>query len=153
MRGAGGRALLGRGILSRLGELREPGRMEAFLLYAGQGPGPVVIHRGRVQDEAGFTSECFTLGVDGELLYRGVGPADPESGVEPVELVVPLRVEGDFEKVGYDSVTGLHEAVMSEGFFDSLAYRLGRGGRVGYGDVYALDVDVELRESRRLRLR
>ena len=151
-----GRELLGRGILSRLAELREPGRMEAFLLYMGKGLEPVVIHRRRVLGPAGGSEryvERFTLGVDGILYYDRFGPGDWEPDLERGGLGVPLRVEGDFGELDYESVADLHGVVMRGAFFDELAYRLDRDGRVGYGDVYRLDPEEELRVSRRLRLR
>lgn len=147
------RRLLGRAILSVLSELREPGRMEAFLLYLGKEHEPLVIHRRQTRNEDGdYIQERFTLDTNGLLHYEWNGPGRSESGRGLDELGVSLRVEKDFSGLDYESVRTLHEVVTREDFFDLVAYRIDRDGRVGYGDGYALDPDVESRKSRRARL-
>ena len=147
------RQLLGRGILSVLAELREPGRMEAFLLYLGREHGPVVIHRRQTRSgDDDPIQERFTLDANGVLHYEWIGPERGESSQGLDELGVPLRVEEDFAGLDYEAVRDLHGVVTREDFFDLVAYRVDRNGRVGYRNVYALDPDVEGKKSRRARL-
>ena len=147
------RQLLGRAILSVLAELREPGRMEAFLLYLGRENEPLVIHRRQTRSEDGdCIQERFTLDANGVLHYEWIGPGRSELGRGLEEFGIPLRVEADFSGLDYESVHALHEAVTRENFFDLVAYRIDRDGRVGYSNVYALDPDVEGRKSRKARL-
>ena len=147
------RQLLGRAILSVLAELREPGRMEAFLLYLGRENESLVIHRRQTRSEDGDSiQERFTLDANGVLHYEWIGPGRSESGRGLDELGILLRVEKDFSGLDYESVRALHEAVTREDFFDLVAYRIDRDGRVGYSDGYALDPDVEGRKSRKARL-
>jgi hypothetical protein len=147
------RQLLGRAILSVLAELREPGRMEAFLLYLGRENEPVVIHRRQTRSrDDDSIQEMFTLNANGVLHYEWIGPGRSESSRGRDELGIPLRVEKDFTGLDYESVLALHEVVTREDFFDLVAYRIDRNGRVGYGNVYALDPDEEGRKSRKARL-
>lgn len=149
----GGSQLLGRAILSVLAELREPGRMEAFRLYLGRELEPLVIHRRQILGGEGeYIQERFTLDANGVLHYEWIGPGRSESSQGLNELGIPLRVEEDFAELNYESVRALHEVVTREDFFDLVAYRVDRDGRVGYGDVYALDPEVEGRKSRKARL-
>ena len=150
-----GRIILAKGVLCKLSELREPGRMETFLLYLGKGDVSIVIHRRQlpVSGRVGFSVEQFVLGSDGILYYDWFGPEQWDLGPEAGELGIPLRVEKDFLRLSYDSVSEFHGVVMRENFFDELAWRLSHYGVVGFGDVYTIDPDMEVKKSRRLRTR
>ena len=146
-----GRAVLGRGILSRLSVLRESGKMLDFLLYLGKGNVAIIIHRRQVPTSDGVESvERFILGVDGTLYFDLIGP-EVFYAEEQTEFGLPLRVEDDFTKLGYEQVYELHHVVMREDFFDQLTYRLSRAGHVGYSDVYSFDPEAERRATRRFQ--
>jgi hypothetical protein len=127
--------------------------MEAFLLYLGRENEHLVIHRRQTRSEDGDSiQERFTLDANGVLHYEWIGPGRSESGRGLEEPGIPLRVEKDFTGLDYESVHALHEAVTREDFFDLVAYRVDRDGRVGYGNGYTLDPYVESRKSRKARL-
>ncbi len=76
-----------------------------------------------------------------------------EPSVEPLEgeeRSLFLRRGKDFETLKYESVESLHRVVTADGFFEDLAYRLGRKGKPEYRDIWAFDPANERRERWRL---
>ena len=151
---------LGRAILDSLKDLRDPGYLEGFRLYAGLDPKPFTIHLRRCNLDWELPDSCqppsiveeFYIGVDGSL-YMNIVVAPPEYREEfsnsPSERGdTILNAPEDFRNLSYGSIASLHEAVTSEGFFDRLAYRQSRRGKPGYGDIWALDADKGLRNVR-----
>jgi hypothetical protein len=151
------REILGRGILHKLSELKNPRFYGNFSLYLNIKLKNIPLHKVATKNIIGeIVYEDFMLDSEGVIYcYRNqmMNIRDwEEMDDNPIVSRIPLREPKDFLNVSIEATISLNKAVTDDSFFDNLAWLLNKQDKPGYSNVWIKDVEKEKRKSLTVRM-
>ena len=147
------REILGKGILHKLSELKEPKFYENFSLYLGHTYKNIPLHKVTIRTINGETiHEHFMLDKEGTVTcvrshQLNITDYDEMEDEYPSISNISLKEPKDFLKISYEATLSLNKAVTDDSFFDDLAWRLNKQDKPGYKNVWKKDVTKEKKKS------
>lgn len=147
------REILGKGILHKLFELKEPKFNENFSLYLGHTYENIPLHKVTTKTFNGETiHEHFMLNKEGTVTcirnrQLNIENYDEMEEEYPSVSNISLKEPKDFLKISYEATLSLNKAVTDDSFFDDLAWRLNKQDKTGYKNVWKKDVTKEKKKS------